>query len=538
MRFATRILVTQILAAAAIVAICLAAFFGFGVFQLRQEASAMGLAIARSVASDPDVQSVAAEYAGQTDPDPAELRDGILQAQAQDVADRTGALFVVIANDRGRRLAHPDADELGGELSTPYGDVLAGEEVVDWETGTLGLSARAKVPIVDEATGSVIGEVSVGFAPARVYGGLPAIGALVAGIAAVALAVGAIVAVLIRRRLERLTRGVQPDEIDALLQSRAAVLGGVRDGVVQVAPDGVIRACNDQATAILELAGDPTGRRYRSAGLPQRLVRQIEGALAGDALAEGELVLDERVAYVEVRGTAGRGAVAVLRDRTDVVALAQRLESVRAATGALRVQRHEFANRMHAAQGLLAAGRVSDAEELIAEFVERGAVPEEAAFAVGDPFLQSFLVSKASEAAERGVSLRMSDDTFVRGSVVEPEDVAAVIGNLVDNAVVAAVAGEEPRWVEVALLDDGDTLALTVTDSGAGVADPENVFENARAREDEEGDAVHGRGIGLPLARRFARRRGGSLQLVAARGEGHGAVFAARLPGTMREDTP
>ena len=97
------------------------------------------------------------------------------------------------------------------------------------------------------------------------------------------------------------------------------------------------------------------------------------------------------------------------------------------------------------------------------------------------------------------------------------------------DAVDAAVAGAEPRWVEVSLLDDGDTLALAITDSGPGVDDPENVFENARRREDlVPADAVHGRGIGLPLARRFARRRGGGLWLVEARGEGHGAVFAAR----------
>lgn len=542
MRFATRVLLMQLGAALVIVLVCLAAFTAFAVGQLRTEAESTALGIARSVASDEDVRAAVADAAGSTDLDPDALATAALQEQALDVAERTGALFVVIANDAGLRLAHPDPSELGRELSTEYGPVLRGQETIDWAQGTLGDSARAKVPITDIATGRVIGLVSVGFAPARVYDDLPAVLLVVGGVALIAAAVAVAVALLIRRRLETLTRGVQPDELDALLQSRAAVLDGVHDGVLAVGPDGVVRACNPSAARVL--GSDPTGCEVAAADLPRRLVRAVQRVLAGEGRVEGELVLEEHVAYFDVRrarnGPDDLGAVAVLRDRTDVVALAGRLEAVRSATSALRVQRHEFANRMHAAAGMLAAGRVAEAERMIAEFAERGAIPDETTLEIDEPFLASFLAAKAAEAAERGVELRIADDTLLVGAVTEPEDVAAVLGNLVDNAVDAAVAGAEPRWVEVSLLDDGDTLALAITDSGPGVDDPENVFENARRREDlVPADAVHGRGIGLPLARRFARRRGGGLWLVEARGEGHGAVFAARLPGAMapREDS-
>lgn len=526
----------QLGAALAIVLVCLAAFAAFAVGQLRTEAESTALGIARSLASDDDVRAAVAEAAGATRLDPGNLASSALQKQAADVAEHTGALFVVVANDAGLRLAHPDPSALGRELSTEYEPVLRGEETIDWERGTLGESARAKVPVIDATTGRVIGLVSVGFAPARVYDDLPAVLLVVGGVALVAVATAVAVALLIRRRLETLTRGVQPDELDALLQSRSAVLDGVHDGVLAVGPDGVVRACNPSAARLL--GGDPTGREVGAADLPRRLVRAVQRVLTGEARAEGELVREEQVAYFDVRrarnGADDLGAVAVLRDRTDVVALAGRLEAVRSATSALRVQRHEFANRMHAAAGMLAAGRVAEAEHMIAEFAERGAIPDEATLEIDEPFLASFLAVKAAEASERGVHLRIAEDTLLVGTVAEPEDVAAVLGNLVDNAVAAAVAGTEPRWVEVSLLDDGDTLALTVTDSGSGVEDPDNVFENARRREDlAPADAVHGRGIGLPLARRFARRRGGALWLVAARGADHGAVFAARLPGAM-----
>ncbi|MDN3310065.1 ATP-binding protein [Microbacterium oryzae] len=537
MRFTTRVFAMQLLAAAAVIAVCVSAFALLGIGQLRDEAESTALAVARTVASDPQVRADVAGFAGRSDLDAAALAGGALQEYAAGIVDRTQTLFVVVANDLGLRLAHPESELLGRQVSTDFASVIAGDEVVAWERGTLGESVRAKVPVFSPDGGRIVGEVSVGFAPARVFADAPLLVGLFVLIAVVALAMAALVSIVIRRRLERLTRGVQPEELGGLLQSRAAVLEGVHDGVLAVSDDGVVRAANASAERVVG-GDDAVGQHIDELNLPPRLRAALDRALGGDCLVTGELVLSEQVVYVEVRRVRheGRslGVVAVLRDRTDVVALAERLDAVRAATNAMRAQRHEFANRMHAVRGMVAAGRTEEAQELLSEFAARGALPEEAEMPVTEPFLRSFLAAKRMEARERGVELRVGEDTLLLGVVAEPEDVAAVLGNLVDNAVTAAAAGEEPRWVEVSLLDDRDELALTVTDSGVGVDHPESVFDRARAAEDDETGRVHGRGIGLPLARRFTRRWGGELWLAEARGDGHGAVFAARLPGVMR----
>ena len=135
---------------------------------------------------------------------------------------------------------------------------------------------------------------------------------------------------------------------------------------------------------------------------------------------------------------------------------------------------------------------------------------------------------------EGGVLLTLGEETLVRGTVIEPEDVATVVGNLVDNAVRAAVEGSrDVRFVEVELLDDGDALFVTVADSGDGVADPESLFARGPGAVDEDDDRVHGRGFGLPLCREVAARRGGEVWLADAGGESSGAVLCARLPGAV-----
>lgn len=443
---------------------------------------------------------------------------------------RTGALFVVITDDEGIRLAHPIPSRIGEVVSTPFEEVLAGHEVVDWQTGTLGESARAKVPVLDD-TGAPVGEISVGFERNGVFDDLPPLLLAIGLTAAGALGLAFLAFLLLRRRWERLTLGVQPEELVALVQNQTAVLDGVDDGVIAVDPHGTVQVSNAAADRLLGL-DDPVGRTLDELGLPTAVRDAATGVVDRTSAVVGDrlLYLDSRPVLREGRSL---GDVLIVRDRTDLIALTERLETVRTMTSALRVQRHEFANRLHVAAGLIDAGRVPEARAFLGELVARGSVafPVSGLALLGDPFLHSFLGAKGVEAAERGVELRIAEDTQLIGSVRAAEDVATVLGNLIDNAVTAAVSGPRvPRWVDVSLLSDGDSLVCTVADSGPGLgaSDPATTQQS-----DDAEDRVHGHGIGLRLCTEIARRSGGDLWVIDPGGDEHGAVFAARLGGAV-----
>ncbi|MBT1545955.1 sensor histidine kinase [Curtobacterium aurantiacum] len=558
LRFATQVLVLQLAVVVAVVALTSAVFVRIEVTRLERAAEGTALAIAQSVAAQSDVRAEVARLSVDgTDLDPAVLADGPVQRAALAAQRRTGALFVVVTDDRGIRLAHPDVDRIGEMVSTSPDAALAGRETVSWARGTLGESARAKVPVSAPAAGgaetsrasrqsAVVGEVSVGFTRARVYDTLvedsmPVIGA---GLAAVLLAV--IASVLIRRRLVRLTLGLQPEELVTLVQNQQAVLGGVGEGVIAIGPSGVVTVCNPEAARLLGLA-DPVGRPVASLDLPAPLGSMLDVTTAAPASAT--IVAGHRVLLVDVRTVFrdGRdlGRVAVLRDRTDVEALTRRLDAVGAMSTALRAQRHEFANRLHAISGLLDIGETSRAQAYLADVQERGPLryPVQHADRLTEPYLQAFLGAKGVEAAERGVLLRIGAETLVQGTITEPGDVTTVLGNLVDNAVSAALSGDGSApdggspWVEVEVFDDGTTLHLSVMDSGPGVpvgaADSLFVRGSAAGGASADVSQVHGLGIGLPLSREIARRHGGDVWLASPGGDDHGAVFCARLEGVV-----
>lgn len=537
-RFATRILVIQALTVTLVVGVCTGIFTVLMVQQLKTEAEHTALSIARSVAVNPQVrQDVAVDTMTGASPSSATLAAGPLQGYAMTASISTGALFIVITDGNGIRLAHPEPRRLGQTVSTSFAAAMRGEETTAWETGTLGDSARAKVPIFAPESTTPVGEVSVGFERDSVYDRLPQLLLALAVGAVLALAIGVTVALVMRRRWEKITLGLQPEELVALVKNHTAVLDGVEEGVLALRPDGSIDVHNQQAQNILGV-GPLKGRNLQDMGLDEATVTML---LAGQQ--PEPVTHHDRILYLDShqvrRGDQELGQVITIRDRTDILELSQRLDSVRTMTHALRAQRHEFANRIHTASGLVDAGRVNDAAHFLHEMHRNGGQthPLIGAARLNDPFLSSFLHTASINASERGVSLRITEDTLILGTTDNVEDIATILGNLINNATEAAIRGTQPRWIDLTLMDAGDTLAITIADSGTGIAEEVDVFAVGQGLVDDvsgegTGDRIHGHGIGLKLCRALARSHGGDIWVID-KGGLTGAVFGVRLPGVM-----
>ncbi len=544
----------MLLLQAALVAVALAVAFGvFAISSGRQASEEYGeraLAVARTVASDPEVRSLVEQFSAVdtagTDAAPAGvLAGGALQRAAEGARNRTDALFVVITDDRGLRLAHPDPTVLGQRVSTDPSGALAGNEVVEQERGTLGDSVRAKVPVLAlGSTDLVIGEVSVGISTTAVRTELVKDlinGALVTG---AVLLLGLIGSTLLARRWKRLTLGLEPEELAELVREQEAVLHGIGEGVVAIDPDGVVTVVNDEARSLLSIDGKP-GMRIEDIGLTPRLLEVIESPTSEPVLAAVDEVVVIASARKVLRDNRNLGTVLTVRDRTDVETLTRQLDAVQSMSAVLRAQRHEFANRMHLVSGLLHEGHPDRASQYIDEILGVGPRSEtvEGIDAVADAYLRSFLTAKAAHARESGVRMVLGENTWVGGEVAVPVDVTTVLGNLVDNAIDAARLGvRRPAEVEVELVQDGSTLHIVVVDSGDGVnLELDQVFVEGVSTK-STADSPGGRGVGLALSRQIARTRGGDVTLADVGGqiteenERGGAVFIASIPDALLTD--
>ena len=490
--------------------------------QIRETYAGRVLTIARSLAEHPAVH----DAYGSEDPSQA------LQPLAELVRESAGAEFVVFTDRRGIRYSHPEPAQIGKKVSTDPGVALAGGEFVGTETGTLGSSLRAKVPVRDSA-GRVIGVVSVGVLESKLAADLAdVIPSLVAWLTAAAL-LGVLGAVVVTRLVRRRIFGLEPEEIAELLQTRDAMLHGVREGVVALDSRGRLALVNDEAMRLLDLTADPTGRPATEvleahdllplAVSPENLTDHL--VLSGERL----LVVNSTAARVGDRDV---GRVLTLRDRTELFDALRALDGQRNITDALRAQAHEFSNNLHVVSGLIDLGRHDEAVHFIERVGGGSGTTYGASLAeIEDPSVAAALVTKSATARERGVAFRLDPESEVVDGA--GNDVLTIIGNLVDNAIDSTGNGGS---VDVLVRHTSEAgVEIRVSDDGPGVS-PElrgRIFETGITSKAPTADH-HGRGIGLALVSRIVARRAGAIEV--SERPGGGAVFTVRLPAVGAPD--
>ena len=475
------------------------------------------LTVAETLARSPDVAAALGSPHPET----------VLQPLAESVRGDTGVDFVVIMSPGRVRYSHPNPARIGGQFVGHIEPALRGHPFTETYTGTLGRSVRSVVPVSQH--GSVIGLVSVGITEARLGKQLFRQALIMTGVGLLGFAVAAFGTLLVSRRLRRQTLGLGPVEITRMYEHHDAVLHSVREGLLVFGPDRRLLLANDEAVRLLALPPDAEGTPAADLPLPPGLSELV---VSGRAAADEIHLTGDRIIVTNqaraVRDGRGLGTVTTLRDHTELEALTGELNSVRGFAEALRAQAHEAANRLHTVVTLIELDRSAEAVKFAtAELATAQALADRLLEAVAEPVLAALLLGKAAEANERGVEFTLTDHSSVGRVDIESRDLVTLVGNLVDNAIEAALAAPPPRRVTVTVRADENGFLAEVHDTGAGL-DPahlEDAFTRGwSTKHAPEGAA--GRGLGLALVQQVVARHGGTIDV----SHDHGAIFSVRLP--------
>ncbi len=461
--------------------------------------------------------------------DPA--RRAALAAIVDGYRDDADATYALIAGPDRRVLVTSDGGRAGRPVDLHGSNVLQGRA---WEGEVTEGGVRsviAHVPVFDDDKARVLGFVAVGDNTPGLWESLEGAAPNLLTYLGVASVLGVAGSLLLARRVKRQTLGLEPRAITRLAEHRDTMLHGIKEGVVGLDPQLRITLVNDEAMRLLELPADSVGRTLSELGVDRRLCEVLSGRIQGQdqIVVAGERVLVLNRMPISSRGRA-IGSVTTLRDRTELVSLQRELDVTRTTTDTLRAQAHEFRNQLHTISGLVELGDYPEVVGYVNRLTRSQArLNDQVTSRVQDPAVAALLIAKASQAAERGVRLRISEGTRL-GRVDErlSTDLATVVGNLVDNAL-EAIGYAPDGWVEVAIAQHDGRVRVVVRDSGPGVAPElaEEVFEHGFTTK----AAADGRrGIGLALIRMVCARRGGQ---VGVRND-DGAVFTAELPSAGR----
>ncbi len=522
-----------------------AVFGAFSVVEARDrgydEAGGRMLAIAASLADNPLVL----EAASTSDP------SAVLQPYALEVMDHADADFITIMAPDRTRWTHPRTEELGKPYIGTIEPALRGETFTEVTAGTLGPSVRTIAPVLDPE-GNVKALVAAGVTVRTVDTDVAERLGVIGIIALVVLFFGSVASWLLGRYLRSVTRGWGPEQLAQLFAYYESVLHSVREGVILIDTHGKAVMYNDQAAELLGLAPSDADRSPDAA--PKLADLPFDGSLR--ALFEsGRPAHDEihltgsRILVVNQAPAVGPvpersrqkpaiyGTVATIRDRTEIESLGTELQTMKTLSDALRAQTHEHANRLHMIVSLLELGRTPQALDFATKDLELSQqLTDDMVASVDEPVMSALVMGKAAEAHERGVELvvRTSGSAGVRG--LEIQDLVTILGNLLDNAIDAAAAGEFPRKVELEVDADAAAVEFTVRDSGGGI-DPgsiDDVLQYGFSTKSPAGSprGSHGRGVGLALVRQAVERLNGTMTI----SNPGGAQFHVVLPAPAPEE--
>ena len=491
------------------------------------------LALAENLAANPVVRRAPVRTAGSA------LPGAVAQLQST-----TGVEVVMVADPGGYVVASTDSLLIGETITWPQLHAAPGRSSTATVQlrGTSYLIAAAPILSNPVAAGDPVSQLGIALvarpSPSRVDS-LVAAGPSLLTYLGAAMVLGVIGSLLLARWIKRQTLGMEPAEIVALAEQREAIFAGIAEGVIALDTRDRVTMINPLAVSLLSLPHDAVGLSLSDLHVGGRLLDVLTGAAGVEhdavVIRSGRVLVLNRM---PVRHN-GRllGSVTTLRDRTQLAKLESEIGAFRGTTDLLRAQTHEFANQLHTISGLI---QIGDYEEVVS-YVDaltqgRAAIDLTVSRRVLDRSVAALLVAKSAVAAERKVTLRITDSTHL--GPLEPQssfDLSTVLGNLIQNGIDAAAssppAEDRAPWVQVEIRQPGSTVEITVSDSGPGVDSTiaTEVFEHGfttKAAQDGE------RGIGLALTRLICRRRGGEVEI---RNTKDGAEFVARMTITPAE---
>ena len=358
------------------------------------------------------------------------------------------------------------------------------------------------------------------------------------------------------RELERLARA-EKERADDLETAARTLSRSLPTGLLSVDAKGTVVELNESGREIFRSAFDARGKPYEKVLAEAPDFRDIVAQAFRDGAAVGRREVlfrsgeEERVLGVTATpasGADGRflGVMALFTDLTEIrrlearVALARRLADLgEVSAGAA----HEFRNAAAAIDGyadLALRHPEKAAEHLLrirAEAQEMSRVTSDfLLFARPEGFapepVDTETVAEAALAETEALFpeiqvARSGAFPAVRGSAVL---LRRALANLLRNAVEATPAGRRgaPDAIALAGAVEGDDLALTVSDRGAGVGrqEREKIFLPFYSTKPA------GTGFGLAIVARIAELHGGTVE-VSAR-PGGGSLLTIRIPREKR----
>lgn len=454
-----------------------------------------------------------------------------LRALAKSIRESHQLQYIVIVDMEGIRLTHPVEERIGQHfVGGDVADVLEGKTYTSEAVGTLGPSMRAFEPVFHQ--GRQIGAVSVGISTEFIEGAVwESIRSTFFG-TAISLMLGLLGSYVLASRLKQTLFNLEPREIAKMMQERVAMLESVGEGIVAVNADQTIIITNRAAEQLLRTAGyhgslegEPISRVWPDLTLDTQITNKE--AVYDQVVQLGQLEMMTSSVPVIVDEECV-GALVTFRDRNELDAVMKKLSGVESYAHTLRMQTHEFMNKLH----IISAMVYTESYDELKDYVEHLSLNYQKETGrisahIDDVAIAGFVLTQIErlEHSKITIELRGTRKWPTLDDPVMVDRWITIIGNSLENAVEAMV-GQTHKQVELTFEVENGQLVYQLRDNGRGFPQESLPFLL------EKGVSTKGmnRGYGMSIMIKAIEAADGSFHVASE--PGVGTIFRVSMPIT------
>ncbi|MGI6434489.1 MAG: sensor histidine kinase [Syntrophomonadaceae bacterium] len=206
--------------------------------------------------------------------------------------------------------------------------------------------------------------------------------------------------------------------------------------------------------------------------------------------------------------------------------LKEHLNNIEDLVNSLNSQRHEHTRHIQTVQAMLYLDEVEQARNYLEGVAEEYWEIQDLVY-VGNPALTALVNSKRKLAETKHISFDFAVKCDINRLGIPPWDMCSIIGNLIDNALEAAIQDLQQRRVSLEIKYEDSQYSIFVYNSGPKISkqQAELLFEPGFSTS--RSDA---RGFGLCIVKRLVDKYGGNIKVITQ----PRTTFIVNLPDQRR----
>jgi two-component system sensor histidine kinase DctS len=456
------------------------------------------------------------------------------KALVNEVANRIRIIhnvtYIVVLDMNKVRLSDPSLSRVGKKLTgEDIEPAFAEHSYASRVRGELGPAIRIFVPIMNERN-EQIGVVMAGQV-------LPGFFSLFDYLSHYALVLIFLIffgiwgSWLLARHIKQQMFNLEPHEIARIYIERTSAFDAINEGIIAINKDEKITIFNEKAKEIFGVPHNVIGERIQDI-IPQTRLPEIlttEKSYYNQDLHIGKAHIWTSRIPIKINHKIV-GAIAIFRDRTELAKMAEELTGVKAFVDALRVQNHEFMNKLHTIAGLIQLDQKENALNYVFEEAEsKHEITQFLRSNIGNDSLSGLLLSKISKGKEQGIEIDLDRRSYFKKlpSHMDHHDFVSVLGNLIENAFESyeKIRDEREKKIYISIEQNEDIVSILVEDNGIGIPDhlANSIFEKGvTTKPSGKG------GYGLHIVKEIVKKGQGEIKFESIPCEG--TTFMVTLP--------